>query len=87
MDTASYVALALAGVAALLCLARVVRPGSVADRVVGLDTFVVVVISAVAIHASRTDDPTLAYVVLASTLLGFLTTMMVARFFEHRGAR
>lgn len=50
-----------------------------ADRVLGLDLTFAVLISALALLALRLGQPLLLDLVLIATLLGFLTTVAVAR--------
>lgn len=84
--TATDVALALLCVAAALCVARLARRGSIADRIVALDSLLVMVVSAVAVQSARTSDGTYLDVLVVAALLGFTGTITVARFIERRGA-
>ena len=80
------VALGLLCVAAALCVARLLRGGSIADRIVALDLLLVVVVSAIAVNSARTRDGTYLDVLVVAALLGFIGTITVARFIERRGA-
>ncbi|HUF83437.1 MAG TPA: monovalent cation/H+ antiporter complex subunit F [Acidimicrobiia bacterium] len=73
-------------VAAALCVARLVRPGSLADRIVALDTLLVVVVAGIAVQAARTRAGTFLDVLVVAALLGFVATVTVARYIERRGA-
>jgi len=74
-------------VSALLCVARVVRTdGSIADRIVGLDSILVVLVASVAVLTTRTDSPIYVDLALVAALLGFIGTVTVARFIERKGA-
>ena len=84
IDTLSLMLLALAGA---LAVARVVRTGSLADKVLGADNFNVIVIAAVAAGAGMTEDPTYLDGLVAVTMLGFIGNLTVARYIEQRGAR
>jgi multicomponent Na+:H+ antiporter subunit F len=86
MTASTTVAFVLLGVAAVLCLARLARPGSLADRIVALDSLLVVVVSGIAVQAARTRDGTYLDVLVVAALLGFVGTVTVARFIERRGA-
>lgn len=86
MDVVTSVALAGLGLAALLCVARLVQAGSLADRIIALDTILVIVICSVAVHAARTRSGTYLDLVVVAALLGFVGTVTVARFIERRGA-
>ena len=84
IDTASLLLLAAAGV---LAVARVLRNGSLADKVLGADNLNLVVIAAVAVGSAVTGEPTFLDVLLVVTLLGFIGNLTVARYIEKRGAR
>lgn len=86
MNTVTDVAFAGLAVSGLLCLARLVRGPSLADRVIALDALVLVVVSGIAAHAARTGDGTYLDLLLVAALLGFVGTVTVARFIEWRGS-
>lgn len=86
MILATTVALAALSVAALLCVLRLIRPGSLADRIVALDLLLVVVVSGIAILAARTGRGSYLDVLVVAALLGFVGTVTVGRFIERRGA-
>jgi multicomponent Na+:H+ antiporter subunit F len=73
-------------VAALLVLLRLLLGPSVPDRIVALDTLLQVVVAGVAIAAASTRSGDFLAVLVAVSLLGFLGTVIVARFVERRGA-
>jgi multicomponent Na+:H+ antiporter subunit F len=73
-------------VAGLLCLFRLLRGPSLADRIVALDALLVVIVSGIAIDAARTGEGTYLEVLVVAALLGFVGTVNVARFIERRGA-
>lgn len=72
--------------AALLVLVRLLQGPSVPDRIVSLDTLLQVVVAGVAIAAAITRKGDFLAVLVAVSLLGFLGTVVVARFVERRGA-
>jgi multisubunit Na+/H+ antiporter MnhF subunit len=79
---ASFAVLVLAAV----CFGiRMVAGPTMADRVVGLNGFVVVGMSAIAVHAVDTGRGSFLFVVVVLALVGFLGTAMVARYIESRG--
>ncbi len=80
-------ALGLLAVAAALCLVRLVRGGSFPDRIVALDTLLVIVVCGIAVGAVRTGSGEFLDVLVVASLLGFTGTALVARFVERRGAR
>ena len=86
MIIATTLALAGLSVAALLCVLRLVRPGSLADRIVALDLLLVVIVSGIAILAARTGRGSYLDVLVVAALLGFVGTVTVGRFIERRGA-
>ncbi len=73
-------------VAALLVLLRLLLGPSVPDRIVALDTLLQVVVAGVAVAAALTRSGDFLAVLVAASLLGFLGTVVVARFVERRGA-
>ena len=76
--------LAFLGVAALLCVVRLVRSESLVDRAVALDMLVVVVVSGIAADAVRRGSGIYLDVLVVAALLGFAGTALVAAFIERR---
>jgi len=74
-------------VSALLCTLRLVRGASLADRVIALDSLLIVVVAAIATDAARTTRGTYLEAMLVVALIAFIGTSTVARFIERRGAR
>lgn len=87
MTVVTTICLVGLAVAAILCVARIVTTASAADRVLALDTFLIVVVVGVAIGAARTGDGTYLDVLLVVALVAFIGTTAVGRFMERRGAR
>ncbi|HVL05771.1 MAG TPA: monovalent cation/H+ antiporter complex subunit F [Acidimicrobiales bacterium] len=83
VTSVAFLGIAVAG---LLCLVRLVRGPSLADRIVALDALLVVIVSGIAIDAARTGEGTYLDVLVVAALLGFVGTVNVARFIERRGA-
>ena len=81
-------ALSFAGIlfAAALGLVRVLRTGSLADRVLGLDFFVIVIATGLVLGSVARETGLYLPVVIVVALLAFVTTVTVARFIERRGA-
>jgi multicomponent Na+:H+ antiporter subunit F len=79
------ISLAMLVAAGGLCLWRAVRPGTVADRAVALDTTVAVIICGLAVGVVVTGEGAFVVVALVAGLLGFLGTTAVARYIERRG--
>jgi multicomponent Na+:H+ antiporter subunit F len=86
VDVATSVSLTLLAATGLLCVLRLIRGGSLADRIVALDTLLLVAVSGIAVGAARTGDGTYLDVLVVTALLGFVGTSIVARFIERRGA-
>lgn len=79
-----FLALGLAGVFALL---RVERGPSMLDRVVALDITTSVVVGAVAVVSAAHDRTDLVAVLVVLTIVGFLGSVTVARFFAVESAQ
>lgn len=87
MTTVTSVCLALLVVSATLCIARAIRPGSsLADRIVALDSLLIVIVGGLAVYTARIDDGVFLGVIVVAALLGFVGTVTVARYIERRGA-
>lgn len=87
VDVATLVALVLLSVAAVLSVLRVATADSVADRIIGLDTLLVVVLVMVVVLAARTGQGVYLDAVLAMALVAFIGSTAVGRFVERRGIR
>ncbi len=86
MSVVVVVCFAGLAVAALLVLVRLLLGPSVPDRIVALDTLLQVVVAGIAVAAAATGSSAFLAVLVAVTLLGFVGTVLVARFVERRGA-
>jgi multicomponent Na+:H+ antiporter subunit F len=69
----------LLGVAALLTSVRLLRGPSTYDRLVALDTLVVIILSGILLQAAERGDPSSAIVVVLVALVGFLSSTSVLR--------
>jgi multisubunit Na+/H+ antiporter MnhF subunit len=87
MNAVTTICLGAVALAAVLCIARMIMGPSLADRVVALDTFVLTTVSAIVVAAARSGSGRFVAVALVAALLGFCSTVTVARFIERRGAR
>lgn len=87
MNTVTDICIALLVVAGALVLVRLVRADSIADRVVALDTLLVVIISGIAVDAAAEGTGAFLDVLVVGSLIAFAGTVTVARFIERRGAR
>lgn len=85
IDIAAAIALGLLGVAALLSLLRLLRGPRLSDRIVALDTLLLMVVSGLAVQAAITGEDIFLDVMVVAALLAFTGTSMVANFIERRG--
>lgn len=81
---AASIAFGLLGLAALLCLLRLLRGKTLANRIVALDTLLLMVVSGLAVQAAVTGDDTYLDVMVVAALLGFTGTGLIAMFIERR---
>ncbi|WP_445263187.1 monovalent cation/H+ antiporter complex subunit F [Pseudokineococcus sp. 5B2Z-1] len=79
------VALGVMALSLGVCAWRVVVGPSDADRVLAVDLGFVVVVCATALLTVRLRTPALLDLVLVATLVGFLTTVVLARLVAGRG--
>jgi multicomponent Na+:H+ antiporter subunit F len=79
------IAIGLLTVAAVLCFARALRPGTIIDRAIALDGVVSAIICGVAIAGVQMHSGILIDIALVGGLLGFLTLSTVARYVGRRG--
>lgn len=79
-------AISLLGLAAAggMVLVRLLRGPTASDRIVALDTVLLVVVGAVAVQVARLDDRAFSGVLVVVSLLAFVGTVTVARFLERR---
>lgn len=81
MIAAVFVVLLVAG----LCFAyRLGRGPSIADRVIAVDGLLVVGVAAIATDAVRTGNGSFVPVAVVTSLVGFVSTSVVARYIEGR---
>lgn len=71
-----YVQIALA----LFCLFRVIRGPSIADRMVGIDIFGILVVGICAILAIQTDRSFILDIGIAWIILSFIGTLTLAKY-------
>lgn len=83
MITAIFVVLLAAGV---FFAFRLWRGPAVVDRVIGVDGLLVTGVAALAVDAMRTGDGSYVPVAVVASLVGFVSTSVVARYIEARGA-
>lgn len=69
-----------------LCIIRLMRGPSIADRAVALDQIAVGVVAIVLLYSIRVNDPVYLDAAMVVALIGFLGTLAFARYIE-RGAK
>ncbi|MGQ0679165.1 MAG: monovalent cation/H+ antiporter complex subunit F [Actinomycetota bacterium] len=84
MEEVTLLALGVLAAAALLCSVRLSRGPSLANRIVALDTLLVVIVAGVAVGAIRTGRSVFLDFMVVAALLGFIGTVTVARAIEGR---
>ncbi len=85
MTYVTSIAIGLLTLAAALCFARALRPGTIIDRAIALDGVVSAIICGVAIAGVHIHSGILIDIALVGGLLGFLTLSTVARYVGRRG--
>lgn len=81
----SEVVFAMLLFAAGLAVARILRSGTLADRVIGFDTLLLVLVCLLAVDAAANQRTTLLDLLLVVGLLGFLGTVTAGAYLERRG--
>ncbi|HHY49943.1 MAG TPA: cation:proton antiporter [Alphaproteobacteria bacterium] len=84
LDLATLVALVLLGLAMLLTVVRIIRGPSLADRILGLDLITMLAIGIIAVIAIRTGFSLYIDIAIALGLVGFLSTVALARYLLAR---
>jgi len=85
LNTVTTIVLGMLAVSAVLCVVRLVRGSSLPDRIVALDTLLVVIVLGLAVLAARTGEDTYLDAMVVAALLGFTGTSLVAKYIEGRG--
>jgi len=84
ITTAASIALAVLVLAGVLCLIRLIRGPSLANRIVALDALLLMVVSGLAVQAAITGEDTYLDAMVVAALLGFTGTGLIAKFIERR---
>ncbi len=84
MSAGGAVVIGLLVVAAGLAVVRVLRPARLGDRIVAFDLLGSLVTCGILVAAAETGDGILLDLAVVLGLLGFLTSVTVARFIESR---
>ena len=80
IDIFLYIQCALAAI----CLYRVIRGPSIADRMVGIDILGILVVGVCAILAIKTDRHFLIDIGIAWIILSFIGTLTLAKYLEGK---
>ncbi len=80
IQTGADIALAMLALAMLLCLFRLLRGPSMADRVLALDTLYINSLAGLMVAGVRLDDPTFFDAAIVIGLLGFIGTVAFAKY-------
>ena len=87
MTLVTVISLGMLAASGILCVVKLVRCRSLADRVIALDTLLIVLAIGIVLDAARTRRSTYLDSMLVVALVAFVGTTLAARFIEQRGAR
>ena len=85
MSVVGWVSGVMLGAAGLLTTLHVIRSRNLADRAVGIDMLIAVVLNSLAVAIALTQDDLVAALLLIIGLLAFLGSVTIARYIEERG--
>jgi multicomponent Na+:H+ antiporter subunit F len=85
MHAVTSIAIGMLVLAAAICFARAIRPGTIVDRAIALDSVVSAIMCGIGIAAVRIGSGALIDISLVGGMLGFLTLATVARYVGRRG--
>jgi multicomponent Na+:H+ antiporter subunit F len=85
MNISLTVALVILLIAATLISSRALRRGTIGDRAVAMDALSAIITCGLIVATVMTGDSWFLDLALVLGLLGFLTSITVARFVERRG--
>lgn len=80
IQNAADIALAMLALAMLLCLFRLLRGPSMADRILALDTLYINSLAGLMVAGVRLDDPTFFDAAIVIGMLGFVGTVAFAKY-------
>lgn len=84
MNVVFAVALAMLLASTSLCLVRLIRPGTLADKILALDTILIIVVVGIALSAAQTGSDVYLNALFVVSLVAFISSVTVARFIETR---
>ncbi|RMD73002.1 MAG: cation transporter [Chloroflexi bacterium] len=73
----------IVAISMVLCTARLLMGPSIPDRAMAFDTLMVHVVALVALYVVVTDQLALVDAILVVAVLGFLSTVAIARYIEE----
>jgi len=73
------------GISALLCLYRIIKGPTLADRIIALDAFCICVIAGISMYSLSVDTIDDLSVVLIIAILGFFGLVVVAKYIGGGG--
>lgn len=85
MNLVTSIALGAVVLAAFLALARLFRRGTLADRIVAVDTLLTTAVVGIAVYSARIEAGVFLDVLFVTSLVAFVGTVTVARYIERRG--
>ena len=80
VGTAADIALALLALAMLLCLVRLLRGPSLADRILALDTLYINALAGLMVAGIRFSEPSFMDAALVIAMLGFVGTVAFSKY-------
>lgn len=86
MNVVTSIALVVLGISAAMCLFRVLIGRTIADRIVALDSTLIMIGSGIAVYSVHTRSGAFLGLLFVAALMGFIATAAVARFIERRGS-
>jgi multicomponent Na+:H+ antiporter subunit F len=86
VSVVTSIALGGLAISVAMCLLRVLVGKTIADRIVALDSILIMISCGIAVYSVRTKNPSFLGLLLVAALMGFIGTVAVARFIERRRA-
>ncbi|GLY23797.1 monovalent cation/H+ antiporter complex subunit F [Micromonospora sp. NBRC 101691] len=87
MTAVAVTVTALLALAGALTLTRIIRGPSILDRAVATDVLLAVVVAAIATEAAYSRDATALPVLVVLAILGFVSSVSVARFAARKSPK
>ncbi len=84
MNAVTALTLGIIGVSAVLCIVRVLLGKTLADRVVALDSTLIMIGAGIAVYTVRIGSNVYLRLLFVTALMGFVGTVAVARFIEGK---